>query len=147
MTIIKFPHNVARRAWARLPRNSDNGTPEERRAAKAAPRTEPEPSTFKPCTGCYTAAECQKANHCFAPAFPLPGDRRRTGNARLAIGSPRLKAFGDDLEMLSETQLDAVLETVAFMARQNRAGRKAADTTANSHSDKTRVESTNDHVS
>jgi len=28
----------------------------------------------------------------------------------------------DDLEMLSETQLSAVLETVAFMARQNRDG-------------------------
>lgn len=21
---------------------------------------------FKPCAGCYTLAECQKANHCFA---------------------------------------------------------------------------------
>ena len=36
MTIHEFPYKLSRRAFARRPRRSKNGTPEERAAKKAA---------------------------------------------------------------------------------------------------------------
>jgi hypothetical protein len=40
MTVVRFPFAVSRRAYARRPRKSKNGTPEERAAKKAASTAE-----------------------------------------------------------------------------------------------------------
>ena len=39
--VVKLPNAVTRRAFARLPRRSDNGTPEERAAKRAQAKAEP----------------------------------------------------------------------------------------------------------
>jgi hypothetical protein len=47
-TIFKFPHDVSRRAFARMPRNSKNGTPEERTAKQPGHDRKPNHSGNNP---------------------------------------------------------------------------------------------------
>lgn len=48
--VVKFPFAVSRRAFARLPRRSDNGTPEERAAKRTTAEAEAEPlDEAEPC--------------------------------------------------------------------------------------------------
>ena len=109
MTIIKFPHNVARRAHARLPRTSKYGTPEERAAKEAAI------AAMEGATRLEIAAAAKRRTDWRPPALAAlvtPEKRRRA----------QMEDLADDFQLLTEMQCDAVLEFVSFMARQNGRG-------------------------
>jgi hypothetical protein len=46
--VVRFPFAVSRRAFARLPRRSENGTPEERAAKRTTAEPEAEPIEIEP---------------------------------------------------------------------------------------------------
>ena len=102
--IVKFPYSVSRRAHARRPRTSINGTPEERRA-KAAPTEIKIPPTPQPTPG---EIRCGVPRRDYSRIGELPvarslGDRSywRTALARAsqrggegALFSERVRASG-----------------------------------------------------